>query len=92
MGGGERETVSFSPFLSNPEDFHVPNDLILRFPGPPACISTPPQIIFYPSLFSTGMGLGNVVFPFRFTVLPTPFPLVPARSMSSTWARCLQSR
>lgn len=38
MGGGERETVSFSPFLSNPEDFHVPNDLILRFPGPPACI------------------------------------------------------
>lgn len=83
MGGGERETVSFSPFLSNPEDFHVPNDLILCFPGPPACISPPKKKIFIFLLtlhcFQRAAEWGMLCFPFGFNVLQIPFPLVPCQ-------------
>lgn len=81
MGGGERETVSFSPFLSNPEDFHVPNDLILCFPGPPACIFFPPKknIYFLPFIVFNGHASGECCVFLRFQCPPNSHPPRPCQ-------------
>lgn len=80
MGGGEKETVSFSPFLSNPEDFHVPNDLILCFPGPPACIffSKKKNIFFTLHCFQRACEWGMLCFPW-FQCPPNSLPPRPCQ-------------
>lgn len=80
-GGGGRETVSFSPFLSNPEDFHVPNDLILCFPGPPACIFffQKKKKYFLTFIVFNGLANGECCVSLRFQCSPNSLPPPPCQ-------------